>query len=424
MFFFNQLLRRLILYGTNFTPDYHAQKKIKFINYIILPSLPLTFSLSIVNIYNGSFFLAGTNFLVVICNLITYIIHPFKKYDSLKLFINFILTIVCSVQAICYHNGMEYFHIQNLVLILIFFDERNFIIPSVIFSVIAFAITKYFILYYPAFIQPMELPRTLSNMAWATAVTLFGLSYFKRNLLKSRAALEKTNGNLIESNKTKEKIFSIIAHDFRAPIGQLKGTLNLVNSNEISKKDFYEISDSFYNQLDHLLNNMDNLLVWSQNQLYAIEAKPIIFSVKQVVEEVVLLLGQIITQKDIKLTLQFSATMVFADIDHMRIVFRNLLSNAVKFSKKGAGIYINTQIRNNKLIVQIKDEGVGMSEKQIEILLTDEYLASTSGTDNEKGTGLGLKICKEFLALNNGRIGVESELGKGTVFTVELPLAK
>lgn len=261
------LIKGILYYGTKHTSDIDEQDKIKVVNFIIAPSLPILLVLIILNITNARYLLAGTNTVVFIVGTLTILINPFKKYDTLKLVLNIILSITCTVQAISYHNGSEYFNIQNLVVIMIFFNDRKFLIPSIGTSVICFVFAKYWVITHPPIIEQVSTGRVAFNMTWFLAMMVFGLLYFKRNQRRIKKSLEEKNDQLSAANNTKEKIFTIVAHDLRSPIAQLKGGLDLVNKQYISAEEFKGMSGGFYKQIDELQANLDTLLNWSQSQL-------------------------------------------------------------------------------------------------------------------------------------------------------------
>lgn len=417
-------IRSILYYGAEHTLDVDEEEKIKVVNFIIAPSLPILLVLIILNFLHARYLLAGTNAVVFIVGVLTILINPFQKYDTLKLVLNMILSITCTVQAVFYHNGSEYFNIQNLVVIMIFFNDRKFLIPSIGTSVICFVFAKYWVMTHPAIIEQVSNSRVAFNMTWFLSMMVFGLLYFKRNQRRIKLSLEEKNQQLSAANNTKEKIFTIVAHDLRSPIAQLKGGLDLVNKHYISAEEFKGMLGVFYKQIDELQTNLDTLLNWSQSQLAGITAKPKICSVKTLAEEAVSLIQQMAEEKEIYIKRQLDPMMIYADPDQIRIVIRNLIFNAIKFSNRKSNIYLLSALENGFAHITIQDEGIGIEETTLSKLFTDEPIISSRGTEKEKGTGLGLKLCKEFIHINQGTIDVESEIGKGTKFRIALPLAK
>lgn len=410
-------------YGTQFTDDIEKKERIRAINWIFITSFPILIFLGSMNIYNGKYILAATNLYVFAVGVTTIFINPFEKYDTLKLFLNISLSIVCTFQVWGFHNGSEYFHLQNFILIFIFFDNKIFILSSCFVNALGFAFSKYVLQFDPLF-EAMPKERVMFNIVWFLGMILFGLVYFKRSQIQQQQYLQAKNKELATANQTKEKLFSIIAHDLRSPIAQLKGSLNLLAHQYISKEEFQQLSLNFNKQVDQLANNLDNLLSWSQSQLAGIKPKPVIFSVKEVLDEAVSFLNENLTRKQIGIAIDIRPTSVYMDPDHLRLVFRNILSNAIKFSNRGSTIYVSDQIYEDKLFIAIRDEGIGINETKLASLFTDTVIISEKGTEQEKGNGLGLNMCKEFLDLNRGTISATSTKGSGSIFTISIPLAK
>ena len=207
-----------------------------------------------------------------------------------------------------------------------------------------------------------------------------------------------------------------------SPIAQLKSTLDLVNRDYISKEEFHDLSHHFTKQIDQLQDNMNNLLTWSQSQLNGIITKPQAVSASIIIQEVIDLLKQQWQGKELQIQFQPFEEFVWMDPDHLKLVVRNLLSNAIKFSNKKHTIVFNHSRNNKELTISIRDTGMGMPQEQLDMLFTSDAIKSTHGTDKERGTGLGLKLCKEFLDKNNGEIWAISELGIGSTFFFTVPL--
>ncbi|MEN9598226.1 MAG: hypothetical protein RL596_537 [Bacteroidota bacterium] len=419
----NKRVLSIFDYGTQFTNNKDKQDRIRAINWIFIISFPIILFLLILNIVTGRYILAMSNFYIFLVGIVTILINPFPKYDTYKLILNITLSIIFTFQVWGYHNGSEYFHIQNLILIFIFFDDKRFIISSTIPSILGFVLCKYLLLLPPLF-EPMPASRVLFNIGWFLSVIALGLVYFKRTQINNQQYLKEKNEKLAIANQTKEKLFSIIAHDLRSPIAQLKGSLNLLSHEYISKEEFLELTVSFNKQVDQLENNLNNLLSWSQRQLSGIAPIQVSFSVKDVLDEAISFLKENLNRKQINIAVDIRATNVYMDPDHLRLVFRNLLSNAIKFSNRASTIYVSDQIYDEKLFISIRDEGIGISEEKLLTLFSGELNISERGTELEKGNGLGLNLCREFLQLNNASIWVTSAKNNGSTFTISIPLAK
>ena len=242
---------------------------------------------------------------------------------------------------------------------------------------------------------------------------------------------EKVNSiRLIESNKTKDKFFSIIAHDLKNPFNAMLGFSNELNENfdKYDKEEQKEFLGIIHKSIKNTYKLLDNLLLWSRSQKGDIVFNPERINLYLLANESNELLSQSAENKTIKIINQIPKNIyVDADKDMLSTIIRNLLSNAVKFTPKGGEITIKAHliiIKNNQAFTEItiEDNGVGIS-KEIQLKLFDiSENASTQGTEDEKGTGLGLILCKEFVEKHSGKIWIESEIGKGSRFIFTIPV--
>ena len=228
---------------------------------------------------------------------------------------------------------------------------------------------------------------------------------------------------LIELNATKDKFFSMIAHDLRAPLSSIIGFSDHLVS-QIKARDYGQIgefADIILQSSTRVMDLLMNLMEWAQLQSGRIEFNPERIDIASIINEEILLLKGNAEQKSIIIlnTLP-SHNQVNADRVMISTVLRNLISNGIKFTSPGGKITIKSAVRQDEFIVSVTDTGVGISKERIDKLFELNESYSTSGTQNEKGTGLGLILCKEFIERNNGKIWVESESGKGSTFSFSL----
>jgi signal transduction histidine kinase len=254
---------------------------------------------------------------------------------------------------------------------------------------------------------------------------------FKKEELLSRVKthldLKFAREELKELNATKDKFFSIIAHDLRNPLQCLKLYAESLyfdyDSLDDEKRKGY--TQKFYDNSNLIAALLENLLEWSQSQQGIIEPHPQKIDLHALAAENIDLLKENARKKNIAVSSRVKPeTFAFADESMIRTVIRNLLSNAVKFTGPGGKVEVSTTISadGNSMDISISDDGVGISAEDIDTLFRiDVKKKKNKGTDNEKGTGLGLILCKEFVEKNNGSIRVTSEPGKGSRFTFTLP---
>lgn len=243
-----------------------------------------------------------------------------------------------------------------------------------------------------------------------------------KELNSKKNDLEKQEIKLREINVAKDKLFSIIGHDLRGPIGALQGLLQLFESGEIKQKEFWNFMPKLRSDIDHISFTLNNLLSWGQTQMNGTITKPSRVSIENIVNENMNLLSEIADGKAIKMTNQLlDNTFAWSDADQMDIVIRNLMSNSLKFTPKEGLITVKAKEKSDFWEICVADTGIGMDLETQNKIFDANANITTYGTDNEKGTGLGLSLCKEMVENNKGTIWVESTLNKGTSFYFTVP---
>ena len=243
-------------------------------------------------------------------------------------------------------------------------------------------------------------------------------------LSKQSLNLETINNELIKSNATKNRLFSIIAHDLRSPFNSLIGIANYL------KEYYYELDDTQRHEMiskiekssSNFYDLLSNLLLWSMTQNDALKLNPESVNLLLVIEQTFLTLKGNIDEKHIHLETDLSDITIVADNNQIQAIIRNLLSNAIKYSKEGDVISISCRETSTDMVeIKVVDQGVGMSEEIKKHLFDSYQIQSQPGTNNEKGTGLGLTIVYDFVTLHKGSIQVDSKPGMGTTFVILLP---
>ncbi len=244
------------------------------------------------------------------------------------------------------------------------------------------------------------------------------LQQYNEELTEAKRQLEITN-------KNKDKFFSIIAHDLKNPFMSILGTSKLLSDSidNLTMKELTEISETMYSSSENLYKLLENLLSWSRLQLgnTQIDAKKL--TVKPLVENIYKIFELTARNKNIEIVNSVDKEIsIYADEDCFRTILRNLISNALKFSNPGGTIVIKTDQKENGTVrFSVADNGIGMEQETLEKLFVITEKVTTRGTKGEKGTGLGLLLCKDLVERNNGTISVESEPNKGTTFYFTLP---
>lgn len=241
----------------------------------------------------------------------------------------------------------------------------------------------------------------------------------------AESELRHSEDMLRELNAQKDKFFSIIAHDLRSPFTAIVGFSELL-AQRLESKDYEGIEDYVEMILKSSKKTLDllmNLLEWARSQTGRISFNPEYFELKEVVDETAFILANMAGHKSITINKELSTNIVvYADRQMLSTIMRNLVSNAVKFTPSGGSVTVQASRAEHSVIIQVTDTGIGISANRIERLFRIDSNETTLGTNEEEGTGLGLVLCKEFTERHGGTLVVESEPGKGSVFTLTLPL--
>lgn len=242
--------------------------------------------------------------------------------------------------------------------------------------------------------------------------------------IRARKKIAYKNKELNESLKHQSLTYSIIAHDLRGPIGSVIGGLEMVVNQDVDDAETSKmIINSAYKTLETSYHLLENLLVWSKFKNRKINQNPERLKLKQIIDDSCAILKTNCDTKSLSLTnLVDEKHEIKGDQIMISTIFRNLISNSIKFSNPGGQITISSQLGMDTIKIIVRDEGVGMSAEVIDKILTSTDLNETThGTGNEKGTGLGLLIVKEFISNHGGKLTIESKVGKGSKFIIELP---
>ncbi len=236
--------------------------------------------------------------------------------------------------------------------------------------------------------------------------------------------LNNSNKQLVELNNSKDKLFSIIAHDLKSPFN------TLIHFTDFLKEDYYELSDDerlgYITEIDGTAKKtyelLENLLFLSASRTGRLDFNPSVNELKKMVKDNIELYVAQIKKKSLSVNLNVSEELtVYADTNMLKLVLRNLLNNAIKYCNHGGAISISGEEIDDKVFISVEDKGIGMDDQTLENIFNINVIRSQQGTEGEKGTGLGLGLCKEFIEKHNGEIFVESKLNKGSKFSFYLP---
>lgn len=313
-------------------------------------------------------------------------------------------------------------------------DLFLFRVMSVMVTLIALLVLIVFLFYFNRLIlNPISKINTALNTHNTEHIDSLGrrtdefmlIGKLIKNSFRQQETLRKKNTELYEINATKDKLFSIIAHDLKNPVSSIVLMTELL-PDSLKKKDYEtvaEISEMIGSQATESLSLLETLFDWAKSQTGNVTFNPEPTGFKQIAENVIRNLHPTATIKNISVSCNGNSDIeVFADTNMLTTVLRNLVTNSIKFTKPGGSVVISANTNEGNTEIKVLDTGIGMDKDTIDMLFKIESNLTTYGTANEKGTGLGLVICKEFIEMHRGKITVTSEPGKGSSFCFTLPI--
>ena len=283
--------------------------------------------------------------------------------------------------------------------------------------------------YYPEAV-PLNYKNELSrhiDLSYVYFFTLIIIYFILTSIITSynreRQLAEKRAEQLEIANQSKNKLFSILAHDLRSPLNSIQSFLEISMEVEIEEDEKRTINSSLLKETKYTGQMLINLLSWSKTQMEGVNVRMIRLDLAKVLETTLLLQTSLAEEKGLILNNRIQQNVqVIADRDMMELIIRNLINNAIKFTPAGGEINVSSEIHGLECWIKIEDTGVGIARQDYDNIFS-LHSESTYGTNQEKGVGLGLVLCKEFIAMQQGRIWVESILNVGTTFFVSINLS-
>lgn len=260
----------------------------------------------------------------------------------------------------------------------------------------------------------------LITLSQAIAVSIQNSMLFDR----MEALIAKRTEELQRSNNTKDRLFSVISHDLRGPITSFYNIARLVNhyNRQNEREKIEQLSNRIDQSVDKLNTLLDNLLNWALTQTKELKPRPEHIDMVTLLNDVKHIFDENLEVKSIALELKCSdGVFAFADYNLLATVIRNLVSNAIKYTSRGGKIVLHTFSEEHYTVVEIEDNGVGIPPDKLSAIFLPHEKKNSPGTENEKGTGLGLLVAYEFMQLNNGSIQIKSVLNEGTRVTIKIP---
>lgn len=402
----------------------------------IFHSLSITaiLSISAITVYN---FLTSLRYAAIISVIILVIqiclfrISRYKGKSRLAINLSVVQINIAAALAYFYNAGVSgsllLLFIVSLYFIFLIIPHKSLPVWYIfnLLLVLGVLCIEYF---YPASIQQYY----LSRFEWFADI---GFTYLIVSIMIAMGTIQLRNGygaqkeraegkamKLELMNKEKDKLFSIIGHDLNTPLNSLQQYLHLLNDMDLNAEERRILEQDLSKSLSDAQYLLGNLLEWAKSQLQNIPVQLFPVPVETQLLPTIRMFEQIASRKEITLILNFDKDLnIIADKNMFDLVIRNLLNNAIKFTDVGGKIWLGAVAKDDRCVLSIKDNGIGISvERQLEIFSLN--IASSYGTNNEKGTGLGLVLCKDFIEQQNGKIWFTSN-AEGTTFYIEMALS-
>lgn len=370
--------------------------------------------------------------LIIITLFLGYYLSRYKYKHSLAIgIIALVSNFVCSITYFA-TEGSESVNLFTFILIIfllsVLTSKKQFKIwiPLNLVLVASLFLLEY---HYPNLVKPLYTSRNhkLIDIAqtWMEAAIMIALitTYVRNNYNREKALANNRLLELQEINNTKNKLFSIVAHDLRAPLASVENYLSLLNKIDLETEEKKAIEQNLLASTKQTSEMLQNILHWSKDQMQGITASLTELSLDETLAHTISLQQNLAKEKNIQLNYKITNNIkVIADSDMLQLIIRNLLNNAIKFTSPGGDINLNATADTNTCTIAIEDNGIGISEEE-RLQVFSLKNKGTYGTQQEKGVGLGLMLAKTYTELQNGKIWFESNSIGGTTFFVNIPLA-
>ncbi len=422
-------IKGLFHYLSGNEEDFHLQHRL-YNTYCVILLLILIQSVPI-NIITGYYTIGIILLALLIIQSVLYYLSRFKGWLKLCILITGLSCYFLSGTYYFLHAGLKGATLINNIALFFFLitvssPKQRFwwLIASLAFY-IALPIVEF---YYPKSIQNTINTRAeyfeenVSTYIWVLLMIYWFTSALVRSYQREKNKSELKTIELEKSNAEKNRLFSIISHDLRSPLTSIQSYLELLTDVDLALKDRIYLEKELLKNTAGTKEMLDNLLLWSKSQMEGVKVNVTSVDVLDALRSTIELSAQISANKNITLTIDLPEKLfIRADKDMLQLIVRNLLSNAAKFTSKNGKIHIAAAVNDGFGVIEIRDNGLGINvEKQKDIFSSN--VKPTQGTNNEKGVGLGLVLCKEYTELQDGSISFRSKPGDGTSFFITFPI--
>ncbi|MDD2634726.1 MAG: HAMP domain-containing sensor histidine kinase [Bacteroidales bacterium] len=411
-------IRGLVDFGVDDNLPYLEARKAKLLNVAVWAISIILVIFLVINLIEKNYFLAISDILLFVFVCIpSWILQYKRKYKAnLLLIISAFLIYTTLLTILKYDVNRQTEHILPAlsILVIFLFDGWKKNLIFILFPISFFTIR--FVVMYQTY-GIIEL-KTLHLIYFIEFLSVYIVTnYFKADMLNFYDKLQKTID-------TKDKLFQIISHDIKNPFSSLLGTselqLRFAQNKELEK--FEKSSKIIHSSASRIYDLTQSLLDWSSTQTESLDPKIKNINITKLIEDVIGFCDMTAIPKEIELVFDNKKTVLInCDAVMTQIAIRNIIMNAIKFSHRNSKIVVSQSVESSGVLISIEDFGVGIDPVKLENIFDEDFLHSSYGTEKEKGTGLGLKITKELIEKQNGRILVESTVGKGSTFKIFLP---
>ncbi len=451
--FFLNILNRVKSIGLVATMEEYDRRKLSIFNQLNFFQLLTGILIPFIGLYNQKQ-LPGNAWVIAslpaLVSLLVLCLNKFCKHEE-ALLAYFILypVITCIVYLYGMNLGVNLFFILYGILSVFFLKDIGYMIFSLCLSMGSYFILSVILKHFEYQLESFNKGLFLFNQALAIVFIFYGLYLIKKesavyqfHILEKNSALQQKNvqiqeqadklkenatllknqtTELTELNALKNKLFSVISHDLKAPLYALRNLFRNIHQDDIPEAELKKIMPDVVNDLNYTVGLMDNLLLWAKTQMEVDAVHPQRVDIGRLISEVFHLLRLQSEAKHIRMENNSREGVYgYMDKDMMSLVLRNLLSNAIKFTPEKGSISVRVHEHPSFIEVYVQDSGMGIGNDAL-LKINNNDFYTTRGTASESGTGLGLMLCKEYLARNGGQLHIESEMGKGSVFSFSLP---
>ncbi len=416
------MIHAIVNNGVNEDLADEMRRQVKILNITSLITITVTIVIGIINTVQHNWLLVISNVIMLVFAFTVFSIKRLKYYHTTVAVLVCLYSAYFFFNAFLFHNSMQYGILLIMAFTIMAVDKdvvRMILLTFQSLLLIVFVYNQN----RTAIVEAIPVSRQCVITACILIAFVCFLEYFKKRHISYRKNLSKINEQLKAGNKAKQRILSILSHDFNTPVRNLSSTLMLLNDNVLTQSQFNEISSKLQAQLQVLSSSMEDVLQWSKIQAGGMVEEAENVKVNQFLQEILLLFHHPLQEKSITIQNNIDESVtVYAVKNHLKPVFRNLVSNALKFSHTGGNIYFYSTFTGNAVSITVRDEGTGIKKELLDALQKETLnFTSSQGTAKEKGTGIGIMLVREFLQKSNGTLTINSEPGKGSTFSVILP---